>query len=59
MATPARGHVGLTRTFRVVLGWHYTNTPGLIKDQVTVALDGSAITLAAANTVLRLGNGDR
>jgi hypothetical protein len=27
----------------------------LIKDQVTVTIDGSAITLAAANAVLRLG----
>ena len=43
----------------VVLGWHYTNTPGLVKDQVTTTLDGDAITLAAANAVLRLGNGDR
>jgi hypothetical protein len=45
--------------FLVVLGWHYTNTPGLRKDQVTVTLNGSAITLAATNAVLRLGNGDR
>ncbi|HYV02144.1 MAG TPA: hypothetical protein VEM93_07395 [Actinomycetota bacterium] len=36
---------------RVVLGWHQANTPLLV--------DGPPITLAAPNTVLRRGDGDR
>jgi hypothetical protein len=43
----------------VVLGCHYTNTPGLVKDQVTAILDGEPIGLTTTNAVLRLGDGDR
>lgn len=43
----------------VVLGWHYTNTPSLRKDQVTASLDGRPVGLGAANAVLRVGDGDR
>jgi hypothetical protein len=53
------GGTPLTSASTVVLGCHYTNTSGVGKDQVTTTLEGDAITLAAANAVLRLGNGDR
>lgn len=43
----------------VVLGCHYTNTPVLVKDQVTALVDGDAIQLTGSNAVLRTGDGDR
>ena len=50
---------GSNKGVMVVLGWHYTNTPGSDKDQVTAILDGVPIGLELANAVLRVGNGDR
>ena len=47
------------RILGVVLGCHYTNTPVLVKDQVTALVDGDAIQLAGSNAVLRTGDGDR
>jgi hypothetical protein len=43
----------------VVLGRHYTNTPERLNDQVTAIVDAGSISLAAANAVLRVGDGDR
>lgn len=43
----------------VVLGWPYTNTRDPVTDQVTLALDGNAICLSAANAALRKSDGDR
>lgn len=39
------------------LGWRYTNTPSLVKDQVTTALKSDAIRLGAVNAVPRNGDG--
>lgn len=43
----------------MVLGWHDTNTPERLDDRVTAAPDAGSISLAAADPVLRTGDGDR
>jgi hypothetical protein len=42
-------------SLRAVLGWHYTNTPGDVKGQVSAILEGGWIGLSAG----RLGSGRR